>query len=67
MLGNVEAGVVASMTSLRTSVVSGGVLCVLGVAALAIGFPALWGFDLRTFNKGSQGDDPEGKGEPAIA
>lgn len=51
MLGNVEAGVVASLTDLRTSIVSGGVLCVAGVAALAIVFPALWAFDLRTFRK----------------
>ena len=30
MLGNAEAGIVASLYSVRTSVVSGGVLCVLG-------------------------------------
>lgn len=37
-LGNVEAGVVvASLTSLRTSIVSGGVLCAVGcLAALAL-------------------------------
>ena len=39
-LGNVEAGVVASLTSLRFSIVSGGVACVIGtfvVAALVPG------------------------------
>jgi MFS family permease len=29
-LGNLEAGVVASLTSLRTSIVSGGILCIAG-------------------------------------
>jgi MFS family permease len=33
-LGNVEAGVVASFTSLRFSVVSGGIACVLGTIGL---------------------------------
>jgi MFS family permease len=36
-LGNLEAGVVAALTSLRVSIVSGGILCVVGcVAALAL-------------------------------
>ena len=33
-LGNFEAGALASLTSVRTSVVSGGVLCVAGTAVL---------------------------------
>jgi MFS family permease len=40
-LGNVEAGVVASFTSLRFSVVSGGIACVLGTLALVATIPAL--------------------------
>lgn len=40
-LGNVEAGVVASVTSIRTSIVSGGIACVFGCFALALAFPAL--------------------------
>jgi predicted MFS family arabinose efflux permease len=40
-LGDVEAGVVATLTSPLFSVVSGGILCLLGVAALAAGVPAL--------------------------
>jgi MFS family permease len=40
-LGNVEAGVVASLTSLRFSVVSGGVLCIVGTALILALFPAL--------------------------
>ena len=35
-LGNVEAGVVASLTSLRFSIVSGGVLSIVGTVALAL-------------------------------
>ena len=34
-LGNLEAGVVASLTSLRFSIVSGGLLCVIGTVVVA--------------------------------
>jgi MFS family permease len=44
-LGNVEAGVVASLTSIRFSVVSGGVLCVVGTIAIGLLFPALARYD----------------------
>jgi MFS family permease len=47
MLGNAEAGIVASLFSIRTSVVSGGVLCVLGTGLLALVFPAFWHYDGR--------------------
>jgi MFS family permease len=40
-LGNVEAGVLASLTSLRFSIVSGGLACVAGCGLLALAFPAL--------------------------
>jgi len=40
LLGNVEAGVVASITSVRVSIVSGGVLCIAGVAVAAALLPA---------------------------
>lgn len=46
-LGNVEAGVVASLTSLRFSVVSGGVACALGAAAILLAIPALLRYDAR--------------------
>jgi MFS family permease len=39
-LGDVEAGTVANLTSAQFSVVSGGVLCVLGVVALAALVPS---------------------------
>ena len=40
-IGNLEAGALASATSLRFSIVSGGVACVTGCFLLALAFPAL--------------------------
>src|SRR5439155_14823644 len=47
LLGNVEAGAVASLAGLRASVVSGGVLCVAGVAVAVALVPAFWRYDAR--------------------
>ncbi len=44
-LGDVEAGVLASLTSLRFSVVSGGVLCVAGCVATALALPGFLRYD----------------------
>jgi MFS family permease len=44
-LGDIEAGVVASLTSVRTSVVSGGVACVGCAVLVAAAFPALAAYD----------------------
>jgi predicted MFS family arabinose efflux permease len=41
-LGDLEAGAVASAVSIRFSVVSGGVACVLGALAVARFMPQLW-------------------------
>jgi MFS family permease len=46
-LGNVEAGVVASLTSLRFSIVSGGVACIAGCGLLALAIPALLRYDAK--------------------
>jgi MFS family permease len=46
-VGNLEAGALASLTSLRFSIVSGGLLCVLGCVLLAAAFPALVHYDAR--------------------
>lgn len=46
-LGNVEAGVVASLTSVRFSIVSGGLVCVAGTLAIALAVPALLRYDAR--------------------
>jgi MFS family permease len=44
-LGNLEAGVVASLFSLRTAVVSGGLLCVVGCIATALALPRFLKYD----------------------
>jgi len=41
-LGDLESGVVATLTSVETSIVSGGIACVLGVAALLGWRPSFW-------------------------
>jgi MFS family permease len=46
-LGNLEAGVVASLTSIRVSVASGGLLCVAGTLASAAAFPALLRYEAK--------------------
>ena len=47
LLGNLEAGVVASLASVRASVVSGGVLCVIGVVLASLALPAFRRYDAR--------------------
>ena len=47
LLGNFEAGVVAALAGLRASIVSGGVLCVVGVAVAAVALPAFRRYDAR--------------------
>jgi hypothetical protein len=44
-LGDIESGAVAGAAGARLSVVSGGVLCVLGVAAVLATFAALLRYD----------------------
>ncbi|WP_133799979.1 MFS transporter [Kribbella caucasensis] len=46
--GQTRSGLVADLTSVRTSIVSGGVLCVAGVVATAIWLRDFWGYDART-------------------
>ncbi|MEX0699296.1 MAG: MFS transporter, partial [Acidimicrobiia bacterium] len=41
-LGDAEAGAVAALTSLRFSVVSGGMACLLGALAVMRFMPELW-------------------------
>lgn len=46
-LGNLEAGVVASLTSLRFSVVSGGIACIAGTVLCALALPRFLRYDSR--------------------
>jgi MFS family permease len=47
-LGQVRATGVAQLTSLRTSLVSGGLMCAVGGVFLAAALPSLWRYDART-------------------
>jgi MFS family permease len=46
-LGNVEAGIVAELSSVRASIVSGGILTVVGTAVVALAVPALVRYEIR--------------------
>ena len=41
-LGDVESGTVAGIAGTRFSIVSGGVVCVLGILPVVAAFPAFW-------------------------
>jgi hypothetical protein len=45
LLGNVESGLVAAEWSVVASVLSGGVLCVIGVALSVVWLPGFWRYD----------------------
>jgi MFS family permease len=45
-VGDVESGAIASLTSARFSMASGGLACVAGVALIVLAFPQLAAFDL---------------------
>ena len=47
-LGQVRASTVAQLTSLRVSIVSGGLLCVAATGLLIAALPSLWRYDART-------------------
>jgi MFS family permease len=53
LLGHVEAGAVAAAFGLRSSVVSGGALCVIGVFACAFALPRFVRYDSRTSSSDS--------------
>jgi MFS family permease len=54
LLGDAEAGLLAALTTVRTSVVTGGIACVAGTVALAVALPRFWGYDSRAH---AAGDD----------
>jgi MFS family permease len=51
-IGNVEAGIVASLTSLRFSVVSGGIACAAGAVAILALLPGLFSYDASGHGRG---------------
>ena len=66
-LGNLETGAVAALTgSVRTAVLSGGVLSLLGAAIVTLALPALWRYDARSSVPGQAGV-PTGSGAVAAA
>jgi MFS family permease len=48
--GDLEAGTVATLFSVRVSVVSGGVLCVIATVLLALVLPGFRQYDARSFS-----------------
>ncbi|MEA2136230.1 MAG: hypothetical protein QOC68_4139 [Solirubrobacteraceae bacterium] len=46
-LGNFEAGALASLAGVRASIVSGGVMCVLGTGVVLALIPSFWRYDAR--------------------
>jgi MFS family permease len=58
-LGDIESGSVAGAAGVRFSVVSGGLLCVLGVVVIAVAFPALRHYDTQDWTSAPTGDGSE--------
>jgi MFS family permease len=58
-VGNLEAGALAAATSLRFSIVSGGIFCVAGCLLIALAFPALVRYDARAPLKPEPSPRPE--------
>ncbi|HEY0696009.1 MAG TPA: MFS transporter, partial [Kribbella sp.] len=46
--GQARSGLVADLTTVRTSIVSGGILCVAGVIGTAAWLRDFWRYDART-------------------
>jgi MFS family permease len=57
LLGNAESGIVASIFSIRTSIVSGGILCILGTGVMALALPAFLRYDGRAGLKRKQQEE----------
>jgi MFS family permease len=62
LLGNVEAGSVAALVGVRASVVSGGLLSVLGVVLVALAMPLFRRYDARRLPAGAGPDATPSEG-----
>lgn len=58
LLGNVESGLAAAIAGIRASAVSGGVLCIVGVAVAAVALPAFRRYDAREAAQASRDREP---------
>lgn len=63
MLGDAESGVVAYFTDVKTSVISGGVLVVIGTIVLAILLPKFIAYDGREGLKQKEAEDAKAEAE----
>jgi MFS family permease len=50
LLGHAEAGAVAALAGVQASIISGGLLCVVGVVVCGLALPRFRRYDARTFN-----------------
>jgi hypothetical protein len=48
VLGQLRSALVALATSIRTSLISGGIMCATSCAVLAVLLPKMWSFDAAT-------------------
>jgi MFS family permease len=68
LLGNVEAGAVAAAFGVRASVVSGGLLSLVGVGVVAMAMPAFRGYDARRWSgEAEPGQAPVSSGDQGAA
>jgi hypothetical protein len=65
--GDVESGVVAAAAGTQASVVSGGLLCMLGVAPVVLAFPAFWRYEEHPVGSEPEGSDPLDQVTPTAA
>ena len=56
-LGTTQSGALAALTSVRTSLVAGGVLCVAGTVVLCALLPRFWHYDASVLEMPSVGED----------
>ncbi len=65
-LGDIESGTVAGAAGVRFSVASGGLLCMLGVIGIVIGFPQLARYDAADYRRGPAGEAGESPPAPGV-
>ena len=56
-LGTTQSGALAALTSVRTALVAGGVLCVAGTVVLSALLPRFWRYDASVLEVAAVGED----------